>query len=169
MYFVKIFSPPCLLLFFSRSFLLFKGVEGVLFFCQASQRMKMRCKRMRKGRKKENGKMKEELVVSTKECLADMTNSDRGSPTLPFSYLSHQSSLCILSLDPETTRSPYFTQEPAFLSWERGHCTPSKTGREDQKRATLFVQILHLMNCRTRSTTKESENRLKSNVIHTVE
>ena len=116
MYFVKIFSPPCLLLFFSRSFLLFKGVEGAHFLSSEPEDENALQKNAKREKKKEIWKIKEKVVVSTKECLADMTNSDRGSPTLPFSSLSHPSSLCILSLEPETRRSPYFTQEPAFLS-----------------------------------------------------
>ena len=101
--------------FFSRSFLLFKGVEGA-HFLSSEPEDENALQKNAKGEEKNIEKNKEKLVVSTNECLADMTNSDRGSPTLPFSSLSHPSSLCILSLEPETRRSPYFTQEPAFLS-----------------------------------------------------
>ena len=111
-----LFFSPLWLLLFSLVPSYYSKVWRAHIFCQANQRMKMRCKRMRKGRENHIEKNKEKLVVSTNECLADMTNSDRGSPTLPFSSLSHPSSLCILSLEPETRRSPYFTQEPAFLS-----------------------------------------------------
>ena len=108
---VLVLSPLCLL-FFSRSFLLFKGVEGALFLSSEPEDENALQKNAKGEKKWENER---KLVVSTKECLADMTNSDRGSPTLPFSSLSHQSSLCILSLEPGTLRSPYFTQEPVFF------------------------------------------------------
>ena len=91
-------------------------MERALFLSSEPEDENVLKQNAKREKKKENGKIKEKLGVSTKECLADMTNSDRGSPALPFSSLSHQSSLCILSLEPETRRSPYFTQEPAFLS-----------------------------------------------------
>ena len=101
--------------FFFLSFLLIiQRCGGRTFFVKRARGWKCAAKECERGGKNIE-KNKEKLVVSTNECLADMTNSDRGSPTLPFSSLSHPSSLCILSLEPETRRSPYFTQEPVFF------------------------------------------------------
>ena len=82
-----------------------------------------------------------------------------------FSSPTHRSPLCKFSIGPEKRKSAYYTHEPAVFYPESGRCTPRETDRENQMRGTLIVHALHLMNCRTTSTTKELESHLKSNVV----
>ena len=130
--------------------------------------MKERCKRMRKSRK-EKKKKKETYLLRRKGELAEITNNAKRAPYQSFSSPTHRSPLCKFSIGPEKRKSAYYTHEPAVFYPESGRCTPRETDRENQMRGTLIVHALHLMNCRTKSTTKESENRLKSKIKYTIE
>ena len=130
--------------------------------------MKERCKRMRKTRKEKN-KKKETYWLRRKGELAEITNNAKRAPYQSFSSPTHRSPLCKFSIGPEKRKSAYYTHEPAVFYPESGRCTPRETDRENQMRGTLIVHALHLMNCRTKSTTKESENRLKSKITYAIE
>ena len=97
--------------------------------------------------------------------LAEITNNAERAPYQSFSSPTHRSPLCKFSIGPEKRKSAYYTNEPAVFYPESGRCTPRETDRENQMRGTLIVHALHLMNCRTTSTTKELESHLKSNVV----
>ena len=127
--------------------------------------MKERCKRMRKTRKEKN-KHKKTYWLRRKGELAEITKNAKRAPYQSFSSPTHRSPLCKFSIGPEKRKSAYYTHEPAVFYPESGRCTPRETDRENQMRGTLIVHALHLMNCRTKSTTEESENRLKSKMKH---
>ena len=125
---------------------------------------------MRKARKQkmEINEQKNSSCSDERE-LTEMTNTAKRSTHrfLPLALSRHCAYFqSILRQRGRRTHERTVCFSGCFLSGKRALHASRNRSRKPRERGTLIVHALHLMNCRTKSTIEESENRLTSKMKH---